>query len=185
MHEEEQEARDMLRRQIAKVLQATTRKHLRMKLTDSYNVALVNEEGTQMAKSTGENQLLGLVFTAALVEFARLRQNAEDHRLLRGTIAPLVLDSPFGDLDEGYKQTTGEYLPKMASQVVVLVSSSQAQGNAVAALRDRIGKEYVLVRTNKGSGEGKAGEIRQLNGRDYAVALFDQEADGTNILEVA
>lgn len=185
LREEEEEARDMLRRQISKVLQATTRKNLRMKLTDSYNVSLVNEEGTQMAKSTGENQLLGLVFTAALVEFARLRQNAQDHQLLRGTVAPLVLDSPFGDLDESYKRTTGEYLPKMAAQVVVLVSSSQAQGNAVAALRDRVGKEYVLVRTNRGSGEGKAGEIRQLKGRDYAVALFDQPADGTNILEVA
>ncbi len=183
--EEEEEARNMLRRQISKVLQVTTRKNLRMKLSDGYNVSLVNEEGTQMAKSTGENQLLGLVFTAALVEFARLRQNADDHRLLRGTVAPLVLDSPFGDLDEGYKQTTGEYLPKMASQVVVLVSSSQAQGSAVAALKDRVGKEYVLIRTNRSSGAGKAGETRQLGGRDYAVALFDQPADGTTITEVA
>lgn len=185
LREEEDAALQVLRGQISKVLQATTRKHLRMRLTDNYNVSLINEEGTQLAKSTGENQLLGLVFTAALVEFARLRQNAQDHRLLRGTVAPLVLDSPFGDLDEGYKRTTGEHLPKMASQVIVLVSSSQAQGNAVAALRDRVGKEYVLVRTNKGSGQGKAGETRQLNGRDYAVALFDQPADGTNILEVA
>ena len=183
--EEEEEARNLLRRQISKVLQATTRKNLRMKLSDGYNVSLVNEEGTQMAKSTGENQLLGLVFTAALVEFARLRQNADDHRLLRGTVAPLVLDSPFGDLDEGYKQTTGEYLPKMASQVVVLVSSSQAQGSAVAALKDRVGKEYVLIRTNRSSGAGKAGETRQLGGRDYAVALFDQPADGTTITEIA
>jgi DNA sulfur modification protein DndD len=185
LREEEEHARSVLRLQINKVLQATTRKHFRMNLSESYNVSLVNAEGTQLPKSTGENQLLGLVFTAALVEFARLRQNAEDHRLLRGTVAPLVLDSPFGDLDESYKRTTGEYLPRMASQVIVLVSSSQAQGNAVAALRERVGKEYVLVRTNRASGEGKVSEARQLNGRDYAVALFDQPVDGTNILEVA
>lgn len=185
LKEEEDYARGVLRAQINKVLQATTRKHFRMNLTENYNVSLVNAEGTQLPKSTGENQLLGLVFTAALVEFARLRQGAEDHRLLRGTVAPLVLDSPFGDLDESYKKTTGEYLPKMASQVVVLVSSSQAQGNAVAALRERVGKEYVLIRTNRGSGEGKASEMRQINGKDYAVSLFDQEVDGTNILEVA
>lgn len=175
----------MLRQQIGKVLATTTRKHFRLKLTDEYSVSLVNEEGTQLPKSSGENQLLGLSFTAALVEFARLRQNAQDHRLLRGTIAPLVLDSPFGQLDESYRRTTGEHVPQMASQVILLVSGSQAQGGAVDALRGRVGREYVLVRTNKSSGSGRPGEVRQLHGKDYEIALFDQPADGTLIRKVA
>lgn len=185
LREEEEEARRMLRQQIGKVLATTTRKHFRLKLTDEYSVSLVNEEGTQLPKSSGENQLLGLAFTAALVEFARLRQNAQDHRLLRGTIAPLVLDSPFGQLDESYRRTTGEHVPQMASQVILLVSGSQAQGGAVDALRGRVGREYVLVRTNKSSGSGRPGEVRQLHGKDYEIALFDQPADGTLIRKVA
>lgn len=185
LREEEEEARRMLRQQIGKVLATTTRKHFRLKLTDEYSVSLVNEEGTQLPKSSGENQLLGLAFTAALVEFARLRQNAQDHRLLRGTIAPLVLDSPFGQLDESYRRTTGEHVPQMASQVILLVSGSQAQGGAVDALRDRVGREYVLIRTNKASGSGRPGEVRQLHGKDYEIALFDQPADGTLIRNVA
>lgn len=185
LDEEEEDARKMLRRQIGKVLEATARKSFKLKLTDEYSVALVNEEGTQLPKSSGENQLLGLAFTAALVEFARLRQNAEDHRLLRGTVAPLVLDSPFGQLDDSYRETTGEHVPRMASQVILMVSGSQANGGAVKALRERVGKEYVLIRTNKASGEGKRGEVRQFNGKDYQVALFDQEADGTIIEEIA
>lgn len=185
LDEEEGEARDMLRSQISKVLRSTTRKHLRLKMTDEYAVSLVNEEGTQLPKSSGENQLLGLAFTAALVEFARLRQNAGDHRLLRGTVAPLVLDSPFGQLDDSYRRTTGENVPRMARQVVLMVSGSQAKGGAVEALTDRVEKEYVLVRTNKGAGRPGLGETRQFRGRDYQTALFDQPADGTQIVEIA
>lgn len=182
--EEEDEARRMLRQQIGKVLGSTTRKQFRLKMTDEYAVSLVNEEGTLLPKSSGENQLLGLAFTAALVEFARLRQNAADHMLLRGTVAPLVLDSPFGQLDDAYRRTTAEHIPRMARQVVLMVSGSQAKGGAVDALVDRVEKEYVLVRTNKGAGKAP-GEVRQFRGRDYQTALFDQPADGTQIVEVA
>lgn len=185
LSQEEDEARNMLRAQIGKVLNSTTRKIFRLKMTDEYAVSLLNEEGTQLPKSSGENQLLGLAFTAALVEFARLRQNAGDHRLLRGTVAPLVLDSPFGQLDDSYRRTTGEHVPRMARQVVLMVSGSQAGGGAVEALMDRVEKEYVLVRTNKGAGRPGTGETRQFHGRDYQTALFDQAADGTIIVEVA
>lgn len=185
LSEEEEEARKMLRQQIGKVLGSTSRKQFRLKMTDEYAVSLVNESGTLLPKSSGENQLLGLAFTAALVEFARLRQNAEDHRLLRGTVAPLVLDSPFGQLDDSYRRTTAEHVPRMARQVVLMVSGSQAKGGAVDALIDRVEKEYVLVRTNKGASKGGAGETRQFRGRDYETALFDQPADGTMIVEIA
>lgn len=185
LREEEDEARNMLRMQIGKVLGSTTRKHFRLRMTDEYAVSLVNEAGTQLPKSSGENQLLGLAFTAALVEFARLREKAGDHRLLRGTVAPLVLDSPFGQLDDAYRRTTGEHVPRMARQVVLMVSGSQAAGGAVNELMDRVEKEYVLVRTNKAAGRGGAGETRQFHGRDYETALFDQPADGTLIVEVS
>lgn len=183
--EEEEEARKVLRQQIGRVLGSTTRKQFRLNMTDEYAVSLVNEQGTLLPKSSGENQLLGLAFTAALIEFARLRQNAGDHRLLRGTVAPLVLDSPFGQLDDSYRRTTAEHVPRMARQVVLMVSGSQAKGGAVDALIDRVEKEYVLVRTNKGAGKIGAGETRQFRGRDYQTALFDQPADGTMIVEIA
>jgi DNA sulfur modification protein DndD len=184
LEEEEEAARTVLRTSIAKVLAATSRKSFKLKLSDEYAVSLVNELGTQLPKSSGENQLLGLAFTAALAEFAKIRQNAQDHRLLRGTVAPLVLDSPFGQLDESYRRTTGEYVPKMASQVVLMVSGSQAGSGAVDALRSRVGREYVMVRTNKGARKDGAKEFKQLGGKDYETSLFDQEADGSLIVEV-
>jgi DNA sulfur modification protein DndD len=186
-HELEQEeslARQVLKASINRVLSMTGRKNLRLKMSDEYAISLVNEEGTQLPKSSGENQLLGLAFTAALVEFAKKRQTAEDYRLLKGTIAPLVLDSPFGQLDKSYRKTTALQVPQMASQVVLMISGSQGDEGVMEALKGRIGNEYVLVRLNKGPRGSKPKEIRQFHGKDVQTAVFDAEFDGTHIMEV-
>jgi DNA sulfur modification protein DndD len=182
--EEEKQARSVLRKSISKILERTSRKNFRLQMTEDYSISLVNEAGTQLPKSSGENQLLGLAFTAALVEFAKLRQNAEDHRLLRGTVAPLVLDSPFGQLDDDYRKTTAQYVPAMAGQVVLMVSKSQSSGGVLDALQDRIGEEYVLIRRNKGARGERTPEIRQFGGKDVETAVFDADYDGSGFLRV-
>ena len=53
----------------------------------------MDEWGNDMAKSEGENQLLGLAFTAALAKFAKIRKNAKSKLLLPGTEVSLVLDA--------------------------------------------------------------------------------------------
>jgi hypothetical protein len=153
-------------------------------MTDDYGISLVNEAGTQLPKSSGENQLLGLAFTAALVAFAKVRRNAQDYRLLRGTIAPLVLDSPFGQLDEAYRQTTAEYVPQMAEQVILMISKSQGSGGVMDALEGQIGEEYVLVRHNKAPRNNRPPEIRQFNGKDVETAMFDAPFDGSSFARV-
>jgi DNA sulfur modification protein DndD len=185
LQEEEKAARGVLRAAIRKILEQTGRKAFRLQMTEDYGISLLNEAGTQLPKSSGENQLLGLAFTAALVEYARVRQNAEDYRLLKGTVAPLVLDSPFGQLDEEYRKTTAEYVPRMAGQVVLMISRSQASGGVIEALRERIGEEYALVRKNKDSRGSRAREIRQFHGKDVEMATFDDPFDGSAIVSVS
>jgi DNA sulfur modification protein DndD len=185
LHDEEKAARSVLRGSISKVLERTSRKAFRLHMTDDYSISLVNEAGTQLPKSSGENQLLGLAFTAALVEFAKLRQNASDYRLLRGTVAPLVLDSPFGQLDEAYRQATAEYVPQMASQVLLMVSKSQASGGVMEAIQGRIGEEYVLVRHNRDARGERPVEVRQFNGKDVETAVFDSKFDGSSFVRVS
>jgi DNA sulfur modification protein DndD len=182
--EEEEQARRVLRAGIKRILEATTRKVLKLRMTDDYLISLVNADGTALPKSSGENQLLGLAFTAALVEFAKIRKNAQDYRLLPGTIAPLVLDSPFGQLDEAYRATTAEFIPKMAQQVVLLVSKSQGSEDVLNSLKEHLGAEYLLVRHNKESqGERKA-ESRYFKGEEFRTAVFDSNFDGTEIVEI-
>jgi DNA sulfur modification protein DndD len=181
---EENAARKVLRAGIRRILEATTRKALKLHMTDDYVISLVNSDGTALPKSSGENQLLGLAFTAALVEFANIRQNAKDYRLLPGTIAPLVLDSPFGQLDEAYRTTTAEFIPKMARQVVLLVSKSQGSDEVLEVLKDHLGAEYLLVRHNtEPQGERKP-ESRYFKDKEFKTAIFDSDFDGTEIVEI-
>lgn len=181
---EEEHARKVLRAGIKRILEATTRKVLKLRMTDDYVISLVNSDGTALPKSSGENQLLGLAFTAALVEFAKVRQNAQDYRLLPGTIAPLVLDSPFGQLDEAYRSTTAEFIPKMARQVVLLVSKSQGSEDVLNALRDHLGAEYLLVRHNTEPRGERKQENRYFQGKEFKTAVFDAAFDGTEIVEI-
>lgn len=182
--DEEKNARGVLRASIGAVLNKTSRKNFRFRLSEEFGISLINEAGTQLPKSSGENQLLGLAFTAALVGFAKARQNAADHRLLKGTVAPLVLDSPFGQLDEAYRKTTAEYVPEMASQIVLMISGSQGSGGVVEALRNRVGREYALIRNNKGPRGDRKVESKQFHGKDVETSTFDAPFDGTTIVDV-
>lgn len=183
--EEENHARKVLRASIRKILEATTRKALNLRMSDDYGISLVNSDGITLPKSSGENQLLGLAFTAALVEFARIRENAQDYKLLPGTIAPLVLDSPFGQLDESYRHTTAEFIPKMSRQVVLLLSRSQGSEEVLSALQSHIGAEYLLVRHNRDPIGERKQESRYFKGEEYRTAVFDSDYDGTEIVRVA
>ena len=183
--EEENSARSVLRTGIKKVLEATTHKVLTLRMTDDYSISLVNAEGMALPKSSGENQLLGLAFTAGLVEFAKVREKARNYRLLPGTIAPLVLDSPFGQLDEAYRTTTAQFIPKMARQLVLLLSRSQGSPQVLEALQDHVGAEFLLVRHNKEPLGERKQESRHFKGEEFKTSIFDSTFDGSTVMEIA
>ena len=100
-----EEARKMIQSSVKKIVSETARKNFRVVIGKDFSVQITDaDSGRPMAKSEGENQLLGLAFTAALCSYAKLRQNAKHPMLLPGTVAPLVLDAPFGKLDKNYKE---------------------------------------------------------------------------------
>ena len=182
---EEEQARYVVRAGIKRILETTTRKVLNLRMTEDYVISLVNSDGMVLPKSSGENQLLGLAFTAALIEFAKLRKNAQDYRLLPGTIAPLVLDSPFGQLDETYRPTTAEFIPEMAQQVVLLISESQGSDSVLNALKEHLGAEYLLVRHNKEPRGKRKQERRYFGRKEFITTVFDGEFDGTEIVRIS
>ncbi len=104
-----------------------------------------------VAKSTGENQILSLAFVGALAERARERsleakRSGGDAMLsFPGGIYPIVMDSPFGSLDESYQKQIARAIPRLAPQVVIFVSKSQGLSAVRDELAPRVGKEYVNV----------------------------------------
>ncbi|MEQ1515138.1 MAG: AAA family ATPase [Usitatibacteraceae bacterium] len=183
--EEEEGARAVIENQIDAIVKRFMRKPAQVRLDKDYQLRLFDEDGSEVAKSTGENQLLGLAFTGAIANYAKERQNDSNDILLPGTVAPLVVDSPFGHLDPLYRKGVAEFLPELAPQVILLVSTSQASDIVLDTLGDKIGSEYVLARHNRADGNGKPLETIAVRGRTFDMTVYGSEFDGTRIVEIA
>lgn len=143
-----------------------------------------------VAKSTGETQLLSLSFVSALASKAREQFEKAQRRSRSGTagllsyhggIFPLVLDAPFGQLDDDYQERVSRQLPTLASQVVVLVSRGQAAGAVRDELYPRAGRVAVCTQYRPGVDEA---EVETPNGKHpYRVAV-DESEERTEIVEV-
>ncbi|WP_174285531.1 hypothetical protein [Sphingomonas bacterium] len=127
---------------------------------------------------------MSLAFTAALVDFARSRLGEEHAILSPGTVAPLVLDAPIGHLDKSYRSATAAFLPEMASQILLLLSSGHTEGGVIEALGPRIGRQYILVSENRGDREGRTGDEIIVGGVSHSRSLFNQERNQVRLVEV-
>tara|TARA_R110001592_G_scaffold197769_4_gene445792 strand:+ start:847 stop:2880 length:2034 start_codon:yes stop_codon:yes gene_type:complete len=185
LKKEEENARVAIEREIDDIVQKFMRKPASVKLDKDYQLRLYDERNAEIPKSTGENQLLGLAFTGAIAKYAKERGDEISDILLPGTIAPLVVDSPFGHLDPIYRKGVAEFLPNLASQVILLVSTSQASAEVMSTLKEKIGMEYILTRNNRSDGSNKQSETINIRGKTYDLTLYNSEIEGTLIAEVA
>jgi DNA sulfur modification protein DndD len=98
-------------------------------------------------KSTGESQVTSLSFVGSIVSLAKERATADTENF-RGGVFPIVMDSPFGALDADYRQKIAEYIPELAEQVIIMVSTSQWKGEVANQVRHRMAREYTLHYTS-------------------------------------
>ena len=146
-------------------------------------VKFANEKA--LPKSGGENQLISLVFTAALVDLSKKRLGASGEFLLPGIAAPLFLDAPFGQLDQDYQVQAAKLLPELSEQLVLLLSNSQGNEKVLEALRPHVDSEFVIIRKNKDSKkEGQPNHEIEINGKKYLRALYGEDHDCSEIIRV-
>ncbi len=62
----------------------------------------------------------------------------------RGGIFPIVIDAAFGNLDESYRLEVARALPRLASQLITLLSKAQAEG-AAGELAGYLERKYIIV----------------------------------------
>jgi DNA sulfur modification protein DndD len=156
------------------------------KISDKYELTLVeNTAGLEMpvAASTGENQILSLSFIGSIID--KVREWSEKKMLMvpDSSTFPIVMDSPFGSLDEIYRRQIAKTIPKLASQLVVLVTNTQWRGEVAVEMVGRIGREYVL--TYYSSKPDCEEDAIDINGTRYPlVRQSPNEFEYTEIIEV-
>jgi len=182
----EGEAKEEVQKTVNRILGRVARRDYRLQIGDDFELLLLYRDGTPAPKSGGENQLMSLAFIAALVDFARRRSEQSNNRLfIPATVAPLILDSPFGQLDDSYRGATAQFVPEMAPQVVLLVSSSQGKAEVISAIQTYVGSEYVLIAENTGPRGDKPQDLLTIGGKRMATTLFNCDRDQTRIKEVS
>ena len=157
------------------------------KISENYELSLVeNTTGIEapVAASTGENQILSLSFIASIID--KVRDWSEKKKMMMvpdSSTFPIVMDSPFGSLDANSRRHIARTIPKLANQLVVLVTKTQWRIEVEEEIIDKIGKEYVLVYYS--SKPNCEQDFIELHGERYS--LVRQSLNGfeyTEIVEV-
>ncbi|MGL6131177.1 MAG: DEAD/DEAH box helicase family protein [Fusobacteriaceae bacterium] len=140
--------RNKLQKKIKEIYDKVTRKGYKIVLNDEFLISIIDPltNGT-VPVSTGEQKIATLCFIGALADVAREIHNKKSD-IKDGRIYPIVLDSPFGDLDEEHKMAMSKLLPTLADQIILLASNSQYSDNVKNQIYSKVGKNYVLHNKN-------------------------------------
>ncbi|WP_413165552.1 AAA family ATPase [Capilliphycus salinus ALCB114379] len=156
------------------------------KLTDKYELRLVETtagDEAEVAASTGENQILSLSFIGGIIE--GVREWSQKNTLMGpdSSTFPIVMDSPFGSLDEIYRRQIAKIIPQLANQLIVLVTKTQWRGEVAQEMEKRIGKEYILSYNSPKTDCDE--DFIELGGVRYPLVKHSpNEFEYTEILEV-
>ena len=150
-----------------------------------FKIHLVDRDDNIAGHGDGLNLLLNLTITVALIEFAADRKNVKDSILSAATVAPLVIDAPFGVLDDAYRKVVVSHLPKHAKQLVFFVSSSQWSREMDDEVRARLGREYCLVMEESSPQEGKDIDEIDIRGERFVLSKYGQTNRRTSLMEVS
>ncbi len=180
-----EDSRSSIADAVNNILDKTARRDYYAKIDEKFNLEMYYKESNlSVARSGGENQLLSLAFIASLIEFSANRMESNSEVLKPGTSAPLVLDSPFGQLDTSYRQSTAEFLPKMARQIILLVSKSQGDQEVLKTLESKVGAQYALISENTGARGDKPEDILKIKGQDIPTSKYNCEKTLTRIQKI-
>jgi len=156
------------------------------KLSEKYELTLIENTAAQettVAASTGENQILSLSFIAGIID--RVRDWIQENALMGpdSSTFPIVMDSPFGSLDEIYRRQIAKILPQLANQLVILVTKTQWRGEVAQEMAKYLGREYVLT-YNSPKPDCEEDSI-ELGGENYPlVKQSPNQSEYTEIVEV-
>ena len=105
-----------------------------LKITDSYGLEMIAKDGTVVPqRSAGAEQVVALALIDGLNRVGR-------------SPGPVIMDTPFGRLDQTHRANILAYMPKSARQFMVFVHSGELQRDSAVLdpIKPLIGKEYSI-----------------------------------------
>lgn len=141
-----------VRKELSEVVNNTFQRILKKdywaEISEDYSLKIKKQVGENVqeviGKSTGESQVSSLAFIGGLLALAKQRSGSSSP-FYKGGVFPIVMDSPYGNLDPEYRQRVAQAIPDLANQVIVLVSNSQWKPEVEAAVKHLTGHEYTLI----------------------------------------
>ena len=109
--------------------------YVKLSINKQYGLAIIDSEGRDIRdRSAGAEQLVALSLISAL------NRNAVRE-------GPIIMDTPFGRLDLQHRKNILSFIPKMSSQVILLVQSGEFdRARDLPHIAGSLAKEYRIVR---------------------------------------
>ena len=121
-----------------------------LKITSTIKEDIVDEVEVL---STGEGQITSLSFIGSLVSYAREKTKEQFLSDFSGGDFPIVMDSPFGNLDQTHTANVAANIGELASQVIIIVSDKQWNKDVEDNIKDKVGKMYKMYDENDNNKE--------------------------------
>lgn len=166
------------------ILNNFSRKEFNVRVTENFDFKLARPDGSLVAKSKGENLLLNLSFVSALLGFCAQRASGDNRFLIKGTVAPFFIDAPFGELDDTYRQATAIFLPQCCEQLILLLSSSHWSGTVDSSIKDRVGKEYLIISHKTEKQNEKPSDLIEIKNIVHQQSIYESDFEGSLIKEI-
>ena len=150
----EDQGKEGLKKKIEEVYSKINKKGYTVELTENFEYKIYDIDNIEVGMSKGESKNKALSFIGGLIYYAKeLNLNKGIDMFSQGGIYPLVLDAPYGDLDNEYRMEFTKMLPILSEQIIVMVSSGQWNEKIEEVIKERIGKIYILENQRRSSEE--------------------------------
>ena len=121
-----------------------------LKITSTLKEDIVDEVEVL---STGEGQITSLSFIGSLVSYAREKTKEQFLSDFSGGDFPIVMDSPFGNLDQTHTSNVAANIGELASQVIIIVSDKQWNKDVEDNIKGKVGRMYKMFDENDNNKE--------------------------------
>jgi DNA sulfur modification protein DndD len=167
-----------LSEKVDETFQAIIRKPRRAIIDEDYSLQVLKtsndgEEYISPEQSTGESQVASLSFISSIIALAKERLS-KDGTFFQGGLYPLVMDSPFGTLDDDYREKIASKVSQLAEQVIIFVSNSQWQGKVAEACQGKLGVSYKLIYHKPNLPKAKENEYETRSETEFEYCTVEE-----------